>query len=141
MNCSVGQDVPETSDVTVIGVVVTTPVRGSICSGVIVKAALGAAAACTVDGAVTTPRSDPHATSDNAASVAAPNPTIVLALLTMPLLAKAPAIRDRREARVHEACHSSALSTSDSEVAYGQSDTEIYGRITNMTLAATMVLQ
>jgi hypothetical protein len=112
MNCSVGQDVPETSDVTVIGVVVTTPARGSICSGVTVKAALAAAAACTVDGAVTTPRSDPHATSDNAAIVAAPHCTIVLALITMPLLAKAPAIRDRREARVHDTCQSSAVSAS-----------------------------
>jgi hypothetical protein len=60
------------------------------------NAALAAAAVCTDDGAVTTPRSDPHATIDNAPSAAAPIAPIVVALLTTPLLAKAPAFRSRR---------------------------------------------
>src|SRR5712691_6449487 len=96
MNCSVGHDVPETSDVTVIGVVVFTVPAGRICSGVTETAPLGAAAVCMLDGEVTTPRSDPHATSDSAPSVAAPNATNALVLLTTPLLGEGAGFCGRR---------------------------------------------
>src|SRR6266851_3795059 len=82
MNCSAGHDVPETSDVTVIGVVVPTSVRGRICCGVIANAPAGAVAICVLEGAVTMPRSEPHATSDDAPSIAAATATNGLPFLT-----------------------------------------------------------
>src|SRR5262245_16738733 len=85
MNCSVGHEGPDTSDVTVIGVVV--PSRGHSCSGETVNEP-GVAAACTLDGAVDTiDRSDQHATSDNAPAAIATIVNAVRVLPTVPLLA------------------------------------------------------
>jgi len=107
MKLSVGHAVPETSAVTVIGVVVAS--RGRICSEENPVSDAGATSD-VVDGAVgRTPRFDPHATRHNEPTNNPPLSDAVRANLTCTLLEINRSIVTDCQTELHAACHTSSV--------------------------------
>src|SRR5690349_8446109 len=113
MNCNAGHEVPGTSDVTPIAVVV--PSRGSNCCAL-------SDAGCTADGAAgAATRSDPHATSGRTPSATAAIASTVRSLLTIHLSQKNTGhSRPARRVRLHDVCHGSAVAVREAKSMRGQ---------------------
>ena len=111
MNCSVGQAVPDTSDVTVITdevscAVIAAPVMVA-CSNVEDEAT-----DITLDGAVVTPaRSDPHAIKGRTLMDTAPIENAALRNVTTNSSGKRRSVAAGVEALFHVSCRSSAVCT------------------------------